>query len=112
VLGKQIQKLRIAKGLSLSDLANRASVSKSYLSSIERDLQKNPSIKVLIKISSILEVTLNDLLENKANDETRDEMNKEWITFTQEMIEAGISKEQLNKLREYIDFLKWQTKKK
>jgi XRE family transcriptional regulator, master regulator for biofilm formation len=61
MIGKRIQRLRIEKGLTLSELAENAGVSKSYLSTIERDVQKNPSVQFLEKIASVLNVKIDTI---------------------------------------------------
>jgi XRE family transcriptional regulator of biofilm formation len=62
MLGTFIQKLRQEKGLTLSQLAVKTKISKSYLSHIERNIQSNPSIDVLKKISVALEVDIPTLI--------------------------------------------------
>ena len=56
MIGKNIYKLRTQRGLTLSELAERAVISKSYLSNIERNLNANPSIYVLEQIAEALQV--------------------------------------------------------
>lgn len=62
MVGKQIKKYRLEQNLSLSELAKRADVSKSYLSAIERNIHTNPSIQYLGKIASVLAVPVERLL--------------------------------------------------
>lgn len=45
MIGNKIYKFRKQRGLSISELAERAKISKSYLSNIERNLNSNPPIK-------------------------------------------------------------------
>ncbi len=40
MIGERIKRLRLQKGISLTELAEKAGVAKSYISSIERNLQK------------------------------------------------------------------------
>ncbi|MGX2961370.1 helix-turn-helix domain-containing protein [Peribacillus sp. JNUCC 23] len=47
-------RIRKQRGLTLSELAEKAFISKLYLSNIERSLNKNPSIQVLEKIAGFL----------------------------------------------------------
>lgn len=68
MIGKRIQQLRLEKKLSMSALAKRADVAKSYLSAIERDIQVNPSIQIIERISAVLEVPIQMLLEKTADD--------------------------------------------
>ncbi|MBP3951530.1 helix-turn-helix domain-containing protein [Bacillus suaedae] len=62
--GRSIRDLRKSKGMSLNELAQVSGVSKSYISYIERGLQKNPSIIVLKKISEALNIEFITLLES------------------------------------------------
>jgi XRE family transcriptional regulator, master regulator for biofilm formation len=65
MIGNKIYKFRKQRGFSISELAERAKISKSYLSNIERNLNSNPSIKVIEKISSVLQVDLSDLINSE-----------------------------------------------
>lgn len=102
-IGKRIRELRMIKGLSLTELANRAGVAKSYISSVERQLQLNPSIQFLNKIAAVLDVSIEKLiLEDEAQDE---ELDIEWLELAKEAMDSGISKEQF---KQYLEFQKWQ----
>ena len=59
MIGGKIRKLRLRKGYSLTELAKYAGVSKSYLSTIERELQTDPSHHFLSKIAPSLGTQLN-----------------------------------------------------
>ncbi|RDW15786.1 hypothetical protein CWR48_18825 [Oceanobacillus arenosus] len=63
--------------MSISELAEKAGVAKSYLSSIERNLQSNPSIQFIEKISNVLGVSIDDLINTKENDSS--ELDSEWL---------------------------------
>jgi XRE family transcriptional regulator of biofilm formation len=65
MIGKRIHQLRTELGLSLTELARRAGVAKSYLSNIENDLQKNPSIQFLYKICIVLNIDTHVLLDQE-----------------------------------------------
>lgn len=105
MIGKRVQKLRQAKGMSLTELAERAGVAKSYLSSIERDIQSNPSIQFLEKVGSVLGVSVEDFLH--AND--KEHMDKEWTALVREAMKSGVSKDQF---REFLEFNKWKRDQK
>ena len=49
MIGDRVKRIRLEKNLSMSELADKAGVAKSYLSSLERNLQSNPSIPSLDK---------------------------------------------------------------
>lgn len=102
MIGKRIQTIRKEKGLSLSDLAAKAGIAKSYLSSIERDIQSNPSVQFLEKIAAVLDISVQSLLNAEVNENSLD---PEWIKLAQEAAESGVSKEQF---REFLEFTKWQ----
>ncbi|WP_227936957.1 helix-turn-helix domain-containing protein [Alkalihalobacillus deserti] len=61
--GGNIRKIREKKGMTLNELAAQSGVSKSYISYIERGMQKNPSISVLEKISTALGIKFIELIE-------------------------------------------------
>jgi len=68
MIGKRIHEIRLEKHMSMSALAKRAAVAKSYLSAIERDIQVNPSIQIIERISAVLEVPIQTLLEKDITD--------------------------------------------
>ena len=60
-LGQRVQALRTDRGLTLRELADRSDVSVSMLSSVERG-EKAPTVVVLDRIASGLDVTLASLV--------------------------------------------------
>lgn len=106
MIGKRIQTIRKEKGLSLSDLATKAGVAKSYLSSIERDIQSNPSVQFLEKVAAVLDINVQTLLNP---DFQEDPIDPEWIKLAQEAMQSGVSKQQF---REFLEFNKWQLEQK
>ncbi len=70
MIGERVKKLREEKKMSMTELADKAGVAKSYLSSLERNLQTNPSIQFLEKISSVLNIPVDALLYDAPNKET------------------------------------------
>ena len=62
-LGQKIRQLREEKELSLNKLAEKAGISKAYLSQLENDLSKQPSAEILRKIASVFSMTIADLLD-------------------------------------------------
>lgn len=107
MIGERIKRLRLQRGISLTELAEKAGVAKSYISSIERNLQKNPSIQFLEKISNVLHVPVDVLLHDEPAEEHA--MDSEWIKLVEEAMHSGISKEQF---REFLEFNKWKQQKK
>lgn len=62
VLHKRIRQRRIEKGLSATELAMTAGISKGYISEIENGKAPRPSGAVLMKLASALGTTIADLL--------------------------------------------------
>ena len=60
-LGKAIRKARLERGVSQEELADRSSVDRSYMSSIERGKQ-NPGIISVLQIAYALEMTATELM--------------------------------------------------
>ncbi|MGV3488345.1 MAG: helix-turn-helix domain-containing protein [Tuberibacillus sp.] len=104
MLGKKIKQLRLQRGMSLSDLAERADVSKSYLSTIERDIQKNPSIQFLEKIADVFGISVLQLIKN--DEESTETLDQDWIDLIKEAMDSGIDK---NAFKEFLDYQKWRS---
>ncbi len=104
LIGEKIKQLRNEKRMSLSELAEKAGIAKSYLSSIERNLQSNPSIQFMEKISQVLGVSVNELI-NEDRPIADEELDSEWMNIVKEAMESGVSKEQF---KEYLEFNKWR----
>ena len=109
MIGTNIHCIRKQRGLSLSDLAERAGISKSYLSNLERNLNKNPSIKMVDKIASVLGIDLLVLMKSgDINDFPYQPLEKEWMKFINDLKASGVQKDQLNDYKKLIDFINWQ----
>lgn len=106
LIGEKIKQLRQNKKMSISELAEKAGVAKSYLSSIERGLQTNPSIQFIEKISVVLEISVNDLVRED-DVPTAEELDDDWLKIVQEAMESGVTKEQF---RDFLEFNKWRNK--
>lgn len=102
MIGERVKQLRLAKRMSLSEVAEQAGVAKSYLSSLERNLQTNPSIQFLEKISVVLGVSVDQLINDPIN---KDDLDTDWLKLVQEAMGSGISKDQF---REFLEFNKWK----
>jgi XRE family transcriptional regulator of biofilm formation len=102
MIGDRVKRLRLEKKMSLSELAEQAGVAKSYLSSLERNLQRNPSIQFLEKIAAVLNVPVDHLIHENINEE---ELDRDWMNIVKEAMNSGVSKEQF---RDYLEFNKWR----
>ena len=71
-LGKNIKIVRARRGLSQADLAEKADISITFLSNIERGI-KYPLPNILSKIANALGVEVNQLfVANLASDESKE----------------------------------------
>lgn len=112
MIGNNISKIRKSKGLTLTELAERAGIAKSYLSNIERNVNQNPTINVAEKIAAVLEVDLNELIhfESKVV-ESKQQLDKEWVEFIKELKKSGADKENIQEYKKLLEFIKWQSEK-
>jgi XRE family transcriptional regulator, master regulator for biofilm formation len=107
MIGQNIYKIRKQRGFTLSELAEKASISKSYLSNIERNVNQNPSIQLLEKLANVLDVDMNTLLTMEIKTE-RPCLETEWVDFINELKESGIEKEQIQQYKTLIEFIRWK----
>ena len=78
-IGKRIAKIRKKKKLTQENLAELVDSSSTYISNIER-AAKQPSLSMLVRIASVLEISLDYLvLDNYANDKMKDSIELEQI---------------------------------
>src|SRR3954465_768163 len=66
-VGASLQRLRLARGLTLEDLSRIAGVSKSMLSQIERE-KANPTIAITWRLANALGVAIGELLATETRD--------------------------------------------
>jgi XRE family transcriptional regulator, master regulator for biofilm formation len=105
MIGERIKKLRLQKKMSLSELAEQAGVAKSYLSSIERNLQSNPSIQFLEKISAVLGVSVHTFINDTVNEADIENLDADWVKLVQDAMKSGVSKDEF---REFLEYNKWK----
>lgn len=102
-IGERIQKFRLEQEMSLSELAGKADVAKSYLSNVERNIQSNPSIQFIEKVACALNVTIPMLLYEGQPAEHL--LDPEWSLLVQEAMDSGISKQEF---KSFLEFQKWK----
>ena len=110
MIGKNIQQIRKRKGMSLTQLAANAGISKSYLSNIERGVNQNPSIEVLKRLALVLHVDLKTLLKIEEQMEQGENLNEELIDLIEELKTTVIEKEDMEEYRALLDYIKWKTR--
>ena len=70
-IGEQIRTIRKVKKLSIEDVAYDINIGINYLSQVERG-QRNPSIKILCRIASALDVSPGSFLPNARRADVKD----------------------------------------
>lgn len=108
MIGNNISRLRKSRGYSLTELAHLSKISKSYLSNIERNINKNPSLEVMIKIAAVLKVDISSLVKNRTEGETDSNFEQEWVDFINELKELEVKKNQVKEYKTLIEFIRWK----
>ncbi len=125
MLGDNIRKIRKTKHISINNLSKISGVSLGYLSDLENNKLKNPTLDMLKKIACSLDVKVNDLLTEKErveistseikdiNELAKNALNKVNLINDQEgnihEIVSGFNNEQFSKDEEkqIIDYIKY-----
>ncbi|GHH97712.1 helix-turn-helix domain-containing protein [Neobacillus kokaensis] len=108
MIGERIAEIRKQKGYTLSELAEKTNISKSYLSNMERSLNKNPSLAIMKRIAKVLDVDLMTLLKKGTDQNSHLYIDEEWAQFIYELKDIGVEKEQLKQYKTLIEFIKWK----
>ncbi len=106
-VGEKIKRLRLERNYSITELSQKAKVSKSYLSYIERGIQENPSLQVLSRLAHNLDTSVEDLMGQQSKRADTVPVDEEWIGLVDEAIKNGISKEDFSY---YLDFMKFRSR--
>ncbi len=73
--GETLNRLRIAKRLSLQDVATAVGISKAHVWNLEKGESDNPSIELVIKLADLFRVRVADLVgENPSGPDEQPEM--------------------------------------
>ena len=62
IIGANIRRLRVERGLSQEEVADRIGIDTSYFGQVERG-RRNPTVRVLAKVAAVLDVPLPRLLD-------------------------------------------------
>jgi transcriptional regulator with XRE-family HTH domain len=85
-IGVRIKRYREERGMSATDLAETASISKSYLSELESggDSHRRPSADVLYRVAKALGVAMSDLLGRPIITEPTSERPRSLLDFAKQ----------------------------
>jgi XRE family transcriptional regulator, master regulator for biofilm formation len=103
LVGELLKHYREDRGMTINELSQQADISKSYISSIERGLQKNPSIQILQKLADSLNISLSQLLLKNFDKEVF--IDDEWLQLVKLAIDEGLTKQEF---LEYIQFVQFK----
>ncbi|MEM4997248.1 helix-turn-helix transcriptional regulator [Priestia sp. SB1] len=109
MIGDRIHTIRVQKRMTLSMLAEKAKVTKSYLSNIERSISKNPTIEFVEKIAFALN-TEPELLLGWRKDENEISSLDDSFSYVKRYL-INMDDEQLRDLKDYIEFILWKRNK-
>ena len=83
-IGSKLKELRVQKSLTQEELANRAELSKGYISQIERDLT-SPSIATLVDILQCLGSNLEEFFSGTSSEQVVFKKNDYFEKYDQEL---------------------------
>ncbi|GEN88764.1 MULTISPECIES: helix-turn-helix domain-containing protein [Oceanobacillus] len=106
MIGEKIKKIRKSRGLTLSECAKRANISKSYLSNIERNLNQNPSLQIIERLAGVLNVEVNTFISEESRIGQIPETK--WLQFVKDLKQSGVKTNDLQAFKTVIEFAKWQ----
>ncbi|EKN62554.1 Slr [Neobacillus bataviensis LMG 21833] len=105
--GSKFKSLRLAKGYSLSKLSILTGISKSYLSLIERGIQRNPSLDIIEKLAKTFAVEVEDLVKPKKGEKAEKKHSiKSVLKVEIELSEDQLNPQKLKQIKELIDAIK------
>jgi len=108
MIGDRIRTIRVQKRMTLSNLAEKANVTKSYLSNIERNISTNPTIEFVEKVALALNMKPESLLGWEKDEVSSLEKS---FSYVKKYL-LTMDDEQLIELKDYIDFILWKRNRK
>ncbi|MBE6089870.1 MAG: helix-turn-helix transcriptional regulator [Clostridium beijerinckii] len=65
MFGENIKRIRESKNIGVNELSRLSGVNASYISALERDEKKNPSVMTLNKLANALDVAVDDIMKSE-----------------------------------------------
>lgn len=110
MIGDRIRTIRVQKRMTLSNLAEKAHVTKSYLSNIERNISTNPTIEFVEKVALALNMKPESLLGWDKDENEISSLESSFLYVKKYLL--TMDDEQLVELKDYIDFILWKRNRK
>lgn len=63
MFGKNIKQIRESKNIGVNELSRISGISAGYISALERDEKRNPSVNTLERLAQALGVTIDDIMK-------------------------------------------------
>ncbi|PZP49405.1 MAG: XRE family transcriptional regulator [Pseudopedobacter saltans] len=108
-LGIVLKEARKNVVLTLRQVEEMTGISNAYLSQLENDKIKNPSVNILSKLSSLYKVSLKTLLSNaKMIDKKEAQQEEINLNFAQKIAfrAENLTEEERNDVLKYLEFIK------
>lgn len=112
-LGITLKDARKNVGLTLRQVEEMTEISNAYLSQLENDKIKNPSVNILSKLSSLYKVSLKTLLSNaKLIDKKEAQQEEINLSFAQKIAFSAedLTEAERNDVLKYLEFIKSRKK--
>ncbi len=110
-LGEELKVARTIKGLSLREVEDLTGISNSYLSQLENDKIKKPSVHILHKLAKLYEVGFERLLEASGIFLNVEKNNLPTTLVGAALYAKGLTPEEESLLNDYLAFLRFKNKK-
>lgn len=65
MFGKNIKNIRELKNIGVNELSRLSGVNASYISALERDEKKNPSVAILEKLANALDISIDEIMKSE-----------------------------------------------
>lgn len=79
MFGKNIKQIRESNNIGVNELSRLSGVNASYISALERDEKKNPSVTILEKLANALNVNVDELMKtNNVNHSDIEEFDEKY----------------------------------
>ncbi|QUH20245.1 helix-turn-helix domain-containing protein [Alkaliphilus sp. B6464] len=100
MIGENLRKIRESKSLGVNQLSRMSGINASYISNLENNKRKNPSIETLQKIADALEVSVYDFFKDNINNKN---VNKNEKTIESDLPIVPEEFTDADEARAYVD---------
>lgn len=109
-LGQELKQQRELKGFSLRQVETLTKISNAYLSQLENDKIKNPSVNTLYKLASFYGIEFTKMLEAGGVVKSKPEKNKRKSLAGFALSSDNLTASEEEELVKYLKYLRFQKK--